>query len=83
MYIYMYTMAKTIMISNLVYEELKHAKKDKSFSETIKDMMDKSKPKTGAGLRDCAGLLHKGDREYEKIIKELKPLYKKWTQRYA
>lgn len=79
----MYTMAKTIMISNVVYEELKHAKKDKSFSETIKDLMEKSKPKTGAGLRDCVGLLPKEDKEYEEIMRELKPLYKKWTQRYA
>lgn len=71
------------MISNSVYEELKEAKKDRSFSETIKYLIERSKPKTGAGLRDCAGLLRKDDKEYEKIMKELKPLYKKWTQRYA
>ena len=44
MYIYMHTMAKTIMISNVLYEELKNAKKDKSFSETIKDLMDECGP---------------------------------------
>ena len=71
------------MIANTVYEELKEVKKDRSFSEVIKDLIEKSKPKTGAGLRDCLGLLHKDDKEYEKIMKELKPLYKKWTQRYA
>ena len=76
-------MAKTIMISNEVYGELKHSKKDRSFSETIKDLMDKSKPKTGAALMECVGLLPKEDKEYEKIMKEVKPLYKKWTQRYA
>lgn len=76
-------MAKTIMIANSVYGELKEVKKDRSFSEAIKDLMDKSKPKTGAGLRECAGLLPKEDKEYEKIMKELKPLYKKWTQKYA
>ena len=76
-------MAKTIMIANSVYEELKEIKKDRSFSETIKEMMDRSKPKTGAGLKECAGLLPKEDKEYEKIMKELKPLYKKWTQKYA
>ncbi len=77
-------MAKTIMISNEVYGELKEAKSDRSFSETIKDLMI-AKPhlKTGAGLRECLGLLKKDDKEYEKITKELKPLYKKWTQRYA
>lgn len=76
-------MAKTIMISNNVYEELKEAKKDRSFSEVIKELMEKSKSKTGAGLRDCLGLLPKDDKEYERIMKELKPLYNKWTQRYA
>jgi len=76
-------MAKTIMIANTVYEELKEVKKDRSFSEVIKDLIERSKPKTGAGLRDCVGLLPKDDKEYEKIMKELKPLYKKWTQRYA
>ena len=76
-------MAKTIMIANSVYEELKEAKKDRSFSETIKELIEKSKPKTGAGLRDCIGLLPNDDKEYEKIMKELKPLYKKWTQKYA
>ena len=76
-------MAKTIMIANGVYEELKAAKKDRSFSEIIMELIEKSKPKTGAGLRDCSGLLSKDDKEYEKIMKELKPLYKKWTQKYA
>jgi len=77
-------MAKTIMISNEVYEELKEAKSDRSFSETINDLMiEKPRLKTCAELRECLGLLKKGDKEYEKIMKELKPLYKKWTQRYA
>ncbi|MBI2650352.1 antitoxin VapB family protein [Candidatus Woesearchaeota archaeon] len=76
-------MAKTIMIANNVYEELKEAKKDRSFSETIKELIEKSRPKTGAGLKDCIGLLPKEDKEYEEIMRELKPLYKKWTQRYA
>lgn len=73
------------MVSNIVYEELKKLKEkeDKSFSETIKVMIEKSKPKTGAELRDCLGLLPKEDKEYEEIFRELKPLYKKWTQRYV
>lgn len=80
---YIQTMAKTIMIANSVYEELKEAKKNRSFSEAIKDLIEKSKPKTGAGLRECAGLLPDDDKEYDRIMKDLKPLYKKWTQRYA
>ncbi len=75
-------MAKTIMVSNEVYEELKHAKKDRSFSEVIIDLMDTAKRKTGADLIKHVGVL-KDDKEYEKIMKELKPLYRKWTKRYA
>ena len=46
--------------------------------------MTKEKPKikTGAELRTYVGLLDKDDKENEEIMKDLKPLYKKWTQRY-
>ncbi|MBS3101418.1 hypothetical protein J4204_04735 [Candidatus Woesearchaeota archaeon] len=44
---------------------------------------EKPKIKTGAGLKKHIGLLDKDDKEYEEIMKELKPLYKRWTQRYA
>jgi len=77
-------MAKTIMISNDVYKELKDAKKDKSFSETIKNLIErKNTRKTISDLRECLGLLDKDDNEYDKIMKELRPLYRKWTKRYA
>lgn len=76
-------MAKTIMISNVAYEELRKLKEeDKSFSETIKDLIEIKKWKTGADLVKHVGVL-KDDKEYDKIMKELKPLYKKWTKRYA
>ena len=74
-------MAKTIMIANNVYEELKEAKKDRSFSETIKDLIDTHKRKTGRDLIKHVGVIK--DDDYDKIIKELKPLYRKWTKRYA
>ncbi len=45
--------------------------------------MKKSKFKTGAGLIKCVGLPDDDDKEYEDIIKELKPLWRKWTKRYA
>ena len=81
---YMYIMAKTIMISNEIYSNLKKIKADRSFTETIKYLMEeKSYKKTGAGLRECLGLLKKDDKEYDKIMEELKPLYKKWTKRYV
>ena len=72
------------MISNDVYKELKDAKKDKSFSETIKNLIErKNTRKTISDLRECLGLLDKDDNEYDKIMKELRPLYRKWTKRYA
>lgn len=42
----------------------------------------KKEQKTGYDLKRNFGVL-KGDREYDKIIKELKPLYRKWTKRYV
>ena len=44
--------------------------------------MKKTNLKTGAGLRECLGLLNKDDKEYDEIMKELRILYKKWTKRY-
>ena len=76
-------MAKTIMISNDLYKELKIVKRDRSFSEVIKGLIEAKKRKTGSGLRECLGLLDKNDSEYERALKELRPLYKKWTKRYA
>ena len=76
-------MSKTIMISNSVYEELKGIKHDRSFTDTIRYLLEKKETKkTGAGLRKCAGLLDKDDDKYGKIMKELRPLYRKWTMRY-
>ncbi len=74
-------MAKTIMVSNEIYEELKEEKKNRSFSETIKDLIDTQKRKTGRDLLKHVGTIK--DNEYDKIMKELKPLYRKWTKRYA
>ena len=74
-------MAKTIMIANKVYEELKEVKRDKSFSEAIRELIDTHKRKTGKDLVKHVGAIK--DDEYGKIMKELKPLYRKWTKRYA
>ena len=73
------------MISNELYSELKRIKNSMSFTETIKHLLENKREtkKTGAGLRDCLGLLSKDDKEYDKIMKELRPMYKKWTKRYA
>ena len=79
----MYIMAKTIMISNEVYGRLKGLKerKNESFSEVILDCLEESR-KTGAGLKECFGIL-RGDKEYDKIMKETKKRWDRWTKQYA
>ena len=69
-----YSMAKTIMIADKIYEELKKAKgADKSFTEVIAEALDsaKSKRKTGEGLKEFAGIFE-GDTEYDEAFKWLK-----------
>ncbi len=72
-------MAKTIMIADKVYEELKKAKgTDKSFSEVIVEALEASKPKKklGAALKEVAGILE-GDTEYDEVMKWSKKMWKK------
>jgi predicted CopG family antitoxin len=75
-------MAKTIMISNEAYEELKMRKAKRSFSELIIDLIHTKKSKTGKGLRSCLGLLKK-DAEFEAIEKSLDRDWKGWNKKYA
>lgn len=76
-------MAKTIMVSNNAYDELKKLKgEDKSFSDVIVDLVIKNKAKLGADLWKHFGVF-KGDKEYEKVIKDLKKGWAKWQERYA
>jgi predicted CopG family antitoxin len=78
----MYTMAKTIMISNNIYNELKMRKKNRSFSELITDLLYVKKKRTGEGLKECIGLL-KGDKEFAEIRKDLDKGWKKWNKKYV
>ncbi|MBS3133065.1 antitoxin VapB family protein [Candidatus Woesearchaeota archaeon] len=67
-------MARNIMVSNRVYEELKKAKgTDKSFSEVIAEAIENQKPqeKTFGNLMKFAGIL-KDYHEDEEAIKWLK-----------
>ncbi len=75
-------MARTIMIANKVYADLKKAKgSDKSFSEVIAETLEASKPKkTIAGVLKHAGAL-KGDTEYDEIMKWSKKRWKEWQDR--
>ena len=77
-------MAKTLMISNSVYDELKKLKEgeDKSFSEVIVELISNRRQKTGYDLKKHFGVL-KDDKEYEKIQKELKAGWHRWQKRYA
>ncbi|MBI2508082.1 antitoxin VapB family protein [Candidatus Woesearchaeota archaeon] len=76
-------MAKTIMISNDVYERLKNIKEreDKSFSEVVIECLDSHK-KTGKDLMKCFGIL-KDDKEYDKIMKDTRKRWAEWTKKYA
>lgn len=75
-------MAKTIMIADKVYEELKKAKGvDRSFTDVIAEALEASKPrKTIAGVLKYAGIL-KGDTEYDEIRKWSRKRWKEWQDR--
>ena len=77
-------MAKTLMVSNAVYEELKKlkGKEDKSFSEVIIGLVRDKKQKTGYDLKKHFGVL-RGDKEFDRIEKELKAGWRRWQRRYA
>ena len=83
MYIYMNTMAKTIMVSNEVYTTLKNLKgEDKSFSEIIINLVENKKTKKMKDLKKCFGILT-GDKEYDKVMKEARKGWDRWNKRYA
>ena len=77
-------MSKTMMVSDLAYEELKKIKirEDASFSEVIMGLVEKKYEKTVGGLKNFFGVL-KGDKEYDSVMKELKKGWASWTKRYV
>ena len=83
MYIHM-NMAKTIMISNEVYNELKRRKGERSFSEIIKGYIESS-PKKAATLGElikyCSGLLPEDDNEYDEVLKDSRKKWDEWRER--
>ena len=82
MYIDIHNMAKTIMVSNEVYEELKTIKNNRSFSETLKNLLDRNYVKLGFGLRECLGILNK-DKEWKEIDINLKKRWQRWSKKYV
>ncbi|MBI2144304.1 antitoxin VapB family protein [Candidatus Woesearchaeota archaeon] len=78
-------MAKTIMIADKLYAELKRLKgNDKSFSEVIAEALEKAKPKerTIGGLLKFAGIFE-GDTEYDEIRKWSKKRWKEWQDKFV
>lgn len=75
-------MARTIMISNELYEELKNLKRDKSFTELLKDLLKSSDIKRGSNLRSFLGIIKKDD-EWDKAEKIIKRGWKKWNKKYV
>ena len=77
-------MAKTLMVSNSVYEELKKIKENenKSFSDVIVELIAKKDGKTGKDLWKHFGVL-KGDMGYKELKKEIREGWHKWEKRYA
>ncbi|MBI2176499.1 antitoxin VapB family protein [Candidatus Woesearchaeota archaeon] len=76
-------MARTIMIADRVYADLKKAKgADKSFSEVIAEALEKSgnRRKTIADVLKHAGAL-KGYKEDEEAAKWLKDMWGRWNRR--
>ena len=75
-------MARTIMVSDEVYDKLKTLKNGSSFSEVITELIDESKSKKLSGLKACFGTIP-DDEEWREISKDLKKGWKKLTERYV
>ncbi len=79
-------MAKTLMISNELYEELSKIKGEKSFTEVIKNLMDSKRAKNKGILEDCFGIIKDTksfDKETKEIEKDLKRGWKNWSKKYV
>ena len=77
-------MAKTMMVSNDVYEDLKALKEkdDLSFSELFRELLKSAKRSKVDVLIKFMGAL-KNDSEYEEIFPKIKMEWKKWQKKYA
>ena len=79
----MNTMAKTIMISNALYKELKYMKGDNSFTEIIEGLVnEKKEEKLGKNLFSFFGIFN-NDKEYDKIKKDLEKGWSNWSKKYV
>ncbi|MBI2575287.1 antitoxin VapB family protein [Candidatus Woesearchaeota archaeon] len=75
-------MARTIMVSNEAYSELKKRKTGaQSFSDVILESIGKGKAKTVKELVDRFGGILKGDTEYDKLMPEVKKMWAEWDKK--
>ncbi|MBI2598226.1 MAG: antitoxin VapB family protein [Candidatus Diapherotrites archaeon] len=77
-------MSKTMMVSDLAYEKLKKIKEreDASFSEVILNLVESNESKKVGNLKIFFGVL-KGDKEYDRVLREIKSGWSVWTKKYA
>ena len=76
-------MAKTIMIANDIYTELKAMKGEASFTELIRGLVESANEHSkGNELVKFLGVL-RGDKEYPAILKEVRKEWTAWSKKYA
>jgi len=81
MYIICILMARTIMVSNELYNNLKKIKKDKSFTVVISNLLHEKK-RLGKDLFRFWGALE-GETEYDKVMKDLNKMWASWSKKYV
>ncbi|HLC19373.1 MAG TPA: antitoxin VapB family protein [Candidatus Nanoarchaeia archaeon] len=74
-------MARTIMVSNELYKNLKRIKKDKSFTVVISNLLHE-KEKLGKDLFRFFGALE-GETEYDEVMRDLNKMWTAWSKKYA
>lgn len=73
------------MISNGMYDRLRKLKemKNGSFSDVIMDLTENKAPRTlGNLIKNNLGILEE-DKEYNKVMKEVRKGWDRWNKRYA
>ncbi len=76
-------MAKTIMVANDLYEELKRRKQDNmSFTDVIRQALENKPEKTMKKLiEECAGILKPEDDDYDEKMAEAMEMWALWDKK--
>ncbi|MFH1071904.1 MAG: antitoxin VapB family protein [Nanoarchaeota archaeon] len=75
-------MARTLMISNDVYDKLKKIKGENSFSEVIQKLLAGKRTDQFDRLKRHFGTF-KGDKEFDKVMRDVRKEWKAWSRKYA